>query len=100
MPERRFNSAMPAIGDKITTYHSLRFGNHFRQFLQETLQIPWAMNYCNAMIGAILPSKPRIGRSELQFFSWCCNVIVMPLIIFIASYFFGTLYVIISSLMV
>ena len=42
--------------------------------LQESLQynIPGGVNYCNVIIGAVLPWKTRIFGLELQVFSLCC----------------------------
>ena len=50
-----------------------RFGELFSKLLQDTLKhiISGGVDFCNVMIGAVLPWKELIFRLQLQFFSPC-----------------------------
>ena len=63
-----------------------RCGELFSVIVPENLQrdILAGINYCNVVIGAVLPWKERRFRLQLQFFSLCyvginyCNVTPFP----------------------
>ena len=65
--QSRYQSVMPLGKKYYIPFFDLR--NYFWEPLEETLQhkIPGRIIYCNVMIGAVLPWKPRIIRFQLQF---------------------------------
>ena len=76
-------------------------GNYLLQLSQATLQheVPGGSNYCNLVIGTVLPWKPQIIRFQLQFFSRrrVELISVMKPCIFTGFYLFGIEYVRIAS---
>ena len=61
---------MVPLGTKLFQDVFFALGNNSRELSQETLQhlISGGINYCNVMVGAVLPWKARIFRLQLQFF--------------------------------
>ena len=59
---------LTTIGNKIITYGLFRFGELYSVIVTGTLQhnILGGINYCNVMIAAVLPWKPRIFQLQLQ----------------------------------